>query len=45
VLGLLLLGSEEVGEERMFSERLRLWSIVGELSMVRYKYALDMSCV
>jgi hypothetical protein len=41
VLGLLLLGSEEVGEERMFSERLRLWSIVGELSMI----CLDMRCV
>jgi hypothetical protein len=33
----LLLGSEEIGEERMFSERLRLWSIVGELSMLGYE--------
>jgi hypothetical protein len=33
----LLLGSEEVGEERMFSERLRLWSIVGELRITGYE--------
>jgi hypothetical protein len=33
----LLLGSSDVGEERMFSERLRLWSIMSELGMLGYE--------
>jgi hypothetical protein len=41
----LLLGNEEVGEERIFSERLRLWSIVGELKMLGYELYLECDVV